>query len=45
MKYLEKVSDYKVEIDKLKSVYFDTIEKIIEWSKDDLICMILMQYV
>tara|TARA_Y100000590_G_scaffold126124_1_gene144187 strand:- start:3496 stop:4071 length:576 start_codon:yes stop_codon:yes gene_type:complete len=35
MKYLEKVSDYKVEIDKLKSVYFDTIEKIIEWSKDD----------
>jgi len=35
MKHLEKISDYEVNIDELKSVYFNVIEKIIEWSKDD----------
>ena len=35
MKYLQKINDYKIDIDKLKAVYFNTIEKIIEWSKDD----------
>ena len=35
MKYLHKINDYKVDIEKLKTVYFNTIEKIIEWSKDD----------
>ena len=35
MKHLQKITDYKVDIDKLKSVYFNTIETIIEWSKDD----------
>ena len=35
MKHLAKITDYKVDIEKLKSVYFNTIEKIIEWSKDD----------
>ena len=35
MKHLIKVSDYKVDIKKLKSVYLNIIEKIIEWSKDD----------
>ena len=33
MKHLEKISDYEVNIDELKSVYFNVIEKIIEWSK------------
>ena len=35
MKHLTKITDYRVDIEKLKSVYFNTIEKIIEWSKDD----------
>ena len=35
MKHLTKITDFKVNIRKLKSVYFNTIEKIIEWSKDD----------
>tara|TARA_B100001250_G_C19688750_1_gene739270 strand:+ start:529 stop:1107 length:579 start_codon:yes stop_codon:yes gene_type:complete len=35
MKHLVKITDYKVNIEKLKSVYFDIIEKLIEWSKDD----------
>tara|TARA_Y100000590_G_C15548024_1_gene949769 strand:+ start:96 stop:671 length:576 start_codon:yes stop_codon:yes gene_type:complete len=35
MKHLEKITDFKVNIERLKSVYFDTIEKLIEWSKDD----------
>ena len=35
MKYVQKIENYKVDIEKLKAVYFNTIEKIIEWSKDD----------
>ena len=35
MKYLQKINDYKVNIQKLKAVYFNTVEKVIEWSKDD----------
>ena len=35
MKYLQKINNYKVDIQRLKAVYFNTIKKIIEWSKDD----------
>tara|TARA_Y100000739_G_scaffold214700_1_gene208678 strand:- start:435 stop:1013 length:579 start_codon:yes stop_codon:yes gene_type:complete len=35
MKHLTKITDIKVDIKKLKSVYFNTIDKILEWSKDD----------
>tara|TARA_B100001964_G_scaffold201090_1_gene228592 strand:- start:219 stop:794 length:576 start_codon:yes stop_codon:yes gene_type:complete len=35
MKYLQTINNYKVDIERLKAVYFNTIEKIIEWSKDD----------
>ena len=35
MKHLTKIADFKVDIEKLKSVYSNTINKIIEWSKDD----------
>ena len=35
MKYLQKINNYKVDIKRLKAVYFNTIKKIIEWSKDD----------
>tara|TARA_Y100001970_G_C14157677_1_gene816562 strand:+ start:67 stop:645 length:579 start_codon:yes stop_codon:yes gene_type:complete len=35
MKYLTKITDIKIDIEKLKSVYFNTIDKILEWSKDD----------
>ena len=35
MKHLTKITDIKVDIEKLKSVYFNTIDKILEWSKDD----------
>ena len=35
MKHLTKITDIKVDIEKLKSVYFNTIETILEWSKDD----------
>ena len=35
MKYLTKIADIKIDIEKLKSVYFNTIDKILEWSKDD----------
>ncbi len=35
MKHLTKITDYKIDIEKLKSVYSEITEKIIEWSKDD----------
>ena len=35
MKHLTKITDYKVNIQKLKSVYYEITEKLIEWSKDD----------
>ena len=35
MKHLTKITDIKGDIKKLKSVYFNTIDKILEWSKDD----------
>ena len=35
MKHLTKITDIKIDIEKLKSVYFNTIDKILEWSKDD----------
>ena len=35
MKYLQKISDFKVDIQKLKLAYFDIIEIVKEWSKDD----------
>ena len=35
MSHCQKIDDYVVDIEKLKSVYFDIIEKILEWSKDD----------
>ena len=35
MKHLTKITDYQVDIQKLKSVYLEITEKIIEWSKDD----------
>ena len=35
MKHLTKITDINVDIEKLKSVYFNTINTIIEWSKDD----------
>jgi len=35
MSYYQKIDDYKVDIEKLKTVYFNTVDKILEWSKDD----------
>ena len=35
MKYCEKITDYKVDIDKLKTVYCNTVKNLLEWSKDD----------
>tara|TARA_B100000029_G_C17563918_1_gene954415 strand:- start:192 stop:767 length:576 start_codon:yes stop_codon:yes gene_type:complete len=35
MKYFEKVTNYSVDIEKLKQTYAEVIEKLIEWSKDD----------
>ena len=33
MKYFEKVTNYSVDIEKLKQTYADVIEKLIEWSR------------
>ena len=35
MKYMQKISDFKFDIEKLKSTYFNIINQIKEWSKDD----------
>ena len=35
MQYLQKINDYRVDIKKLKKEYFNTIERLIKWSKDD----------
>tara|TARA_B100001123_G_scaffold218937_1_gene247086 strand:+ start:229 stop:804 length:576 start_codon:yes stop_codon:yes gene_type:complete len=35
MKYVQKITDFNLDIDKLKLAYFDIVKKIEEWSKDD----------
>ena len=35
MKYVQKISDFNLDIDKLKLAYFDILKKVEEWSKDD----------
>ncbi len=35
MKYCTKITNFDVDIEKLKSAYHNIIEKMIEWSKDD----------
>ena len=35
MKYLQKISNFKVDIERLKHDYFNIIDQIKQWSKDD----------